>query len=208
MKSALLADDHPVVRAAVAMLLKQLGFKLIHQVSSGNEVFSTICEHQPELVVLDLMMPGLPGLDVLARIQASDVQCRVLVFTGQERRFYQDRCMRAGARAYVSKANDLKHLHEAVLAVMAGYTYFAKLPSSSVSLNAMQCSEKDMIDKLSDRELTIFLYLAQGVSNKEIGELMNLSHKTVSTYKTRLTEKLNVESKVHLRDFAKRNNLI
>lgn len=208
MKSALIADDHPVVCAAVAMLLTQLGFKPIHQVSSGNEVFSSICKHQPDLVVLDLMMPRLGGLEVLARIQASDERCPVVVFTGQDARFYQERCMRAGARAYVSKANDLKHLHKAVLAVMAGYTYFAKLASSSVAMSTMQRSEKEMIDKLSDRELTILLYLAKGLGNKEIAELMNLSPKTTSTYKTRVVEKLNVQSKVHLRDFAKRNHLI
>jgi two-component system response regulator EvgA len=116
--------------------------------------------------------------------------------------------MRAGASAYVSKSNDLQHLHKAVQAVMAGYSYFAKLPSSSVSLNSLQRSEKDLIDKLSDRELTIFQYLARGMSNKAIAEIMNLSHKTVSTYKTRTIEKLNVESPVHLRDFALRNHLI
>ena len=208
MSSALIADDHPVVRAAVKILLKQEGFKLIYEVSSGNEVLPMIREHKPDLVTLDLVMPCLDGLDVLARIQASEERCRVLVFTSQEPMFYQDRCMRAGAAAYVSKTNDLKQLHAAVQAVKAGYSYFAKLPSSSVSLSTLQRSEKEMIDKLSDRELTIFLYLAQGMSNKGIAEIMNLSHKTVSTYKTRLIEKLNVESAVHLRDFAKRNHLI
>ena len=207
-KSALVADDHPVVRAAVKILLRQEKFEPIYEACSGNEVVSMIREHQPALVVLDLVMPGLDGLDVLARIQASGVPSRVLVFTSQERLFYQDRCMRAGAAAYVSKTNELQHLHKAVQAVMAGYSYFAQLPSSSVSLNSLQRSEKQMIDKLSDRELTIFQHLAQGMSNKAIAQSMNLSHKTVSTYKTRLTEKLNVESAVHLRDFAKRNLLI
>ncbi len=75
-------------------------------------------------------------------------------------------------------------------------------------MSALERSEKEMIDKLSDRELTIFQHLARGKGNKDIAELMNLSHKTVSTYKTRVVEKLNVESKVHLRDFAKRNHLI
>ena len=207
-KSALIADDHPVVRAAVKILLKQEGFQQIHEVSSGNEVLSMIRDQQPDLLVLDLGLPGLDGLGVLNRIKVSGVRCRVLVFTSQEPRFYQDRCMRVGAAAYVSKTNDLQHLHKAVHAVMAGYSYFAKLASSSVSLSTLQRSEREMIDKLSDRELCICCYLAQGMSNKEIAEITNLSHKTVSTYKTRLTEKLNVESKVHLRDFAKRNHLI
>lgn len=208
MKSALIADDHPVVRAAVKILLIQEGFKRIHEAYSGNEVLPMIREQKPNLVVLDLVMPSLDGLDVLARIQASGVACRVLVFTSQEPMFYQDRCMRAGASAFVSKTNDLEHLHKAVHAVMAGYSYFAQLPSASVSLNNLQRSEKQMIDTLSDRELTIFQHLARGINNKAIAEVMHLSHKTVSTYKTRLIEKLNVDSSVHLRDFAKRNHLI
>jgi two-component system response regulator EvgA len=167
-----------------------------------------IREHKPELVILDLNIPSLDGLDVLARIQAGEAPCRVVVFTSQEPMFYQDRCMRAGAAAYVAKTNDLHHLHKAVHAVMGGYTYFTRLPSSSVSMSTLQRSEKQMIDNLSDRELTIFQHLARGMSNKAIAEIMHLSHKTVSTYKTRLIEKLNVESSVHLRDLARRNHLI
>lgn len=208
MKKVLIADDHPVVRAAVKILLKQEGFQEIYEVSSGNEVMSAIREHKPDLVVLDLCMPGLDGLGVLGRIRASEEQCRVVVFTSQGEAFYQDRCMNAGALAYVSKSNDLEHLQKAIQAVMAGYTYFAKLSSSSVSLNALQRSEKQRIDKLSDRELTIFKHLAQGMGNKAIAATMNLSHKTVSTYKTRLIEKLNVDSAVHLRELAQRYGLI
>lgn len=208
MKSALIVDDHPVIRSAVKIVLQLEGYKRIYEASSGNEVLPMIREHKPELVVLDLNIPSLDGLDVLARIQAGEVRCRIVVFTSQEPMFYQDRCMRAGAAAYVAKTNDLQHLHKAVHAVMRGYTYFTQLPSSSVSLSMLQRSEKQMIDNLSDRELTIFQHLARGVSNKVIAEIMHLSHKTVSTYKTRLIGKLNVESSVHLRDLARRNHLI
>jgi two-component system response regulator EvgA len=208
MYSALIVDDHPVIRGAVKIVLKQEKFKYIHEAASGNEVLPMIREHKPDLVILDLNIPSLDGLDVLARIKAGEVPCRIVVFTSQEPMFYQDRCMRAGALAYVAKSNDLEHLHKAVHAVMGGYTYFTRLPSSSVSMSTLQRSEKQMIDSLSDRELTIFQHLARGISNKCIAEIMHLSHKTVSTYKTRLTEKLNVESSVHLRDLALRNHLI
>ncbi|KAB0483620.1 two component transcriptional regulator, LuxR family [Pseudomonas reinekei] len=208
MKSVLIVDDHPVIRGAVKIVLKLEGYKLIHEASSGSEVLPMIREHKPELVILDLNLPFLDGLDVLERIKADEVNCRVVVFTSQEPMFYQDRCMRAGAAAYVAKSNDLEHLHKAVHAVKGGYTYFTQLPTSSVSMSTLQRSEKQMIDKLSDRELTIFQHLARGMNNKTIAGIMHLSHKTVSTYKTRLTEKLNVESSVHLRDLARRNHLI
>ena len=206
MKKVLLVDDHPVVRAAVRLVLELEGFKRISEASSGSEAISLLHEHSFNLVVLDLVMPGGDGLELLERIRASDWSCLVLVFTSLDPLFFQERCMRAGAMAYVAKTNDLSQLHKAVHAVMTGYTYFARLPSGSQ--DAQQRSEKQMIDKLSNRELTILQYLARGTSNKAIAELMHLSHKTVSTYKTRLIEKLGVNAAVHLRDFAKRNHLI
>jgi two-component system response regulator EvgA len=206
MKKVLLVDDHPVVRAAVRLVLELEGFKRISEASSGSEAISLLHEHSFNLVVLDLVMPGGDGLELLERIRASDWSCLVLVFTSLDPLFFQERCMRAGAMAYVAKTNDLSQLHKAVHAVMTGYTYFARLPSGSQ--DARQRSEKQMIDKLSNRELTILQYLARGMSNKAIAELMHLSHKTVSTYKTRLIEKLGVNAAVHLRDFAKRNHLI
>ena len=206
MKKVLIVDDHPVVRAAVRLVLELEGFKHIHEASSGGEAISLLHEHSFNLVILDLVMPGGDGLELLDRIRASDWSCLVLVFTSLDPLFFQERCMRAGAMAYVAKTNVLSQLHKAVHAVMTGYTYFARLPS--VSQDALQRSEKQMIDKLSNRELTILQYLARGMSNKIIAELMHLSHKTVSTYKTRLIEKLGVNAAVHLRDFAKRNHLI
>jgi two-component system response regulator EvgA len=208
MSSALVVDDHPVVRGAVTIVLRQAGFKRIYETDSGNEVMQMIRAHKPELVVLDLKLRSLDGLEVLARIQASEMRCRVVVFTSQEAEHFQDRCMRVGASAYVEKTNDLEHLQKAVHAVRSGYTYFARLSTSSVSMSTLQYSEKQLLDQLSNREMSILQLLARGISNKEIANLLHLSHKTVSTYKTRLIEKLNVESLVHLAELAKRNHLV
>ncbi|MGF6669257.1 response regulator transcription factor [Pseudomonas monsensis] len=208
MKSALIVDDHPVVRAAIRIVLQAEGFKEIHEASNGNEVVALIREHQPQLVVLDLRLPALDGLEVMTRIRANDLDCRVLVFSTHDPLFYQERCLRAGAMAYVTKTNQLQQLHKAIQAVMSGYTYFSALPDSASTLNTVQITEKQMIDQLSDRELNIFEQLGQGKPNKTIAEDMHLSHKTVSTYKTRLMKKLGISSAVHLRDFAKRNHLI
>lgn len=208
MKSALIVDDHPVVRAAIRIVLQNEGFKDIREVSNGSEVVPLIREFKPRLVVLDLRLPALDGLDVLARIKANELDCRVLIFSSHDPMFYQERCVRAGAMAYVTKTNDLQQLHKAIQAVMSGYTYFSSLPDSANTLNTMQLTEKQMIDQLSDRELSIFQQLAQGKANKAIAEEMLLSHKTISTYKTRLMKKLGLNSVVHLRGFAKRNQLI
>jgi two-component system response regulator EvgA len=208
MKSALIADDHPVVRATVRMVLKNERYTSIYEACSGNEVMSMLREHTPHLVVLDLQLPGLDGLEVLARIKANELKCRVLVFTGYDAAFYQERCLRAGAMGYVAKTQQLEQLQNAVRALDSGYSYF---PGSIIGASAMgklQLSEKQMIDRLSDRELCIFVHLAQGMASKDIAERHCLSTKTVSTYKQRLMGKLGVESGVHLREFAARNHLI
>jgi two-component system response regulator EvgA len=206
MKSVLLVDDHPVIRAALKLVLEREGFKLIHEAASVGEALTILREHSVDLLILDLVMPGGNGLDLLERIRASDWKCVVLVFTSLDPQYFQERCMRAGALGYVSKSNDLSHLHKAVNAVMAGYTFFTQL--STGPLDLLQHSEKQMIDKLSNREMCILQNLAMGISNKEIAARMHLSHKTVSTYKTRLIEKLRVKSSVHMREFAIRNHLI
>lgn len=207
-KSALIVDDHPVVRAAIRIVLQAEGFKLIHETSQGNEVLALIREHQPQLVILDINLPALGGLEVLARITANDLNCRVLVFSTHDPLYYQERCMRAGAMAYVTKTNQLQQLHNAIRALMSGYSYFSAQGDNASVLNAVQATEKEMIDKLSNRELSILEQLGQGKPNKVIAEKMHLSHKTISTYKTRLMKKLGVKSAVHLRDFAMRNHLI
>jgi two-component system response regulator EvgA len=183
-------------------------FQTILESSNGVEALQMIREHSPKLVVLDLNMPKLGGLELLSRLQRDQLSSMVLVFTSSEPRFYVERCMRVGALGFVAKTNDLQELSRAVKALMSGHMYFPRLDTSSVSLDALQLNELQLIEKLSDRELTIFQYLARGFSNKAIAEVMNLSHKTVSTYKTRLIDKLSVQSLVHLRDFAKRNQLI
>lgn len=215
MSSLLIIDDHPVIRAALKMMLGALKdarnravFGTILEASSGVEGLQMIRQHAPLLLVLDLNMPGLSGLDFLNRLQRERIPTRAVVFTANEPRFYMERCTRAGAMGFVEKTNDLQELRKAVQALLSGYTYFPRLDTSTVNLSSVQIDEQQMIDTLSDRELYIFQALARGVTNKEIAARLCLSHKTVSTYRTRLIDKLNVKSVVHLRDFAKRNHLI
>jgi two-component system response regulator EvgA len=97
MTSVLIVDDHPVVCAAVKMVLEREGFKLIYEAASVGEALVILREHNVDLVILDLVMPGGNGLDVLERIKVSNLACRVLVFTSLDPLFFQERCMRAGA---------------------------------------------------------------------------------------------------------------
>ena len=206
MKKALHVEDHPVVRAAVSLVLEREGFKVIYEASSFGEALSILRENEIDLAIVDLSLSDGEGISLIERITASDWSCRVVVFTASNPSLFQQRCMLAGAMAYVAKDTDLSQLRKAVHAVKGGYTFFKQL--SSGPQDPGQRSEKAMIDKLSTRELAVLRYLAQGMTNKAIAQRMNLSVKTTSTYTGRLVEKLGVKSKVFLRDFATRNHLI
>ncbi|MHC8395755.1 response regulator [Pseudomonas sp. LB3P93] len=208
MHRALVVDDHPFIRAAVKMLLEHEQFELIVEADNGVDAVQLARQHDPELILLDIAMPGLDGLEVISRIRALKMSSKILVLTAQPASFYAMRCMKAGAAGYISKTDDLSELSKAIKALMAGYTFFPNLAGNSVRRCDVDCTETEMIRELSDRELIILQQLARGLSNKEIGDAMLLSNKTVSTYKTRLIEKLNVKSVVYLADFAKRNNLV
>ena len=208
MFKAIVVDDHPFIRSSVEVLLQQEGFDVVGEADNGADALQLVREHTPALVVLDITMPKLDGLEVISRIVNLGVPCKVLVLTSQSAQFYSMRCMKAGAAGFISKTNGLEELVKAIKAIMDGYTFFPNLATSSVRRSDVETTDLELIQTLSDRELTILQQLAMGLSNKEIGDSMLLSNKTISTYKTRLIEKLNVKSVVYLADFAKRNNLI
>ncbi|KRP82277.1 MULTISPECIES: response regulator transcription factor [Pseudomonas] len=208
MLKAMIVDDHPFIRSAVRMILKQEQYEIVAEADNGADAVRLTREHQPNLIVLDITMPGVDGLIALNRISDLKLPVKVLVLTSLSAVFFSMRCMRAGAAGYVSKAEDLDELAKAINAIKSGFTFFPDLTMNSVRRKDVDASEQALIQSLSDRELSILQLLAKGLSNKQIGEQMILSNKTISTYKARIVEKLNLSSLVHLADLAKRNNLI
>lgn len=208
MFKAMVVDDHPFIRSSVKMLLKQENFDVVAEADNGADALQLAREYAPDLIVLDIGMPKLDGLEVIRRITALNLKSKILVLTSQSANSYAMRCMQAGAAGYISKTDDMGELVKAIKAIMEGYTFFPELATSSVRRSDVEATDLELIQSLSDRELMILQQLSNGLSNKEIGEAMLLSSKTVSTYKTRLIDKLKVKSVVYLADFAKRNNLI
>ena len=207
MPTVLVVDDTPDNLALMAELLGER--YRVKVANSGERALKAMqAEALPDLVLLDITMPKLDGLEVISRISALRLPIRILVLTSQAPQFYAMRCMKAGAAGYLCKTDDVGELRKAIAAVMHGYTFFPNLADSSVRRSDGQTSELELIQSLTDRELSILQQLSNGLSNKQIAEAMLLSSKTVSTYKTRLIEKLNVKSVVYLADFAKRNNLL
>lgn len=204
----LIVDDHPVIRLAVRLLLTREGYEIVAETDNGVDAIALAREHLPDLVILDIGIPKLGGLDVIARLHALDMPMRVLVLTGQNPIHYATRCMQGGAAGFVCKEGDLAELTAAVRAVLSGYSYF---PSEVIRSGKRQMGlsdELELIDRLSDRELVVLKFLASGYSNKDIAEEMFISNKTVSTYKTRLMLKLNARSLIELVELANRNALL
>lgn len=208
MLKAMIVDDHPFIRSAVRMILKQEKYEVVAEADNGADAVQLAKEHLPDLILLDISMPGVDGLDALNRIAALHISAKVLVLTSLSPVFYSLRCMKAGASGFVSKADDLCELVKAINAIKSGYTFFPDLTVNSVRKDDVQATELKLIQSLSDRELSILQQLANGLTNKQIGEAMLLSNKTISTYKARLIEKLNITSLVHMAEFAKRNGVI
>jgi len=208
MPKALVVDDHYFIRSAVKTMLEQEDFQVIGEADNGADAVQLTREHAPDLIILDISMPKLDGLEVISRIRGLHPNTRILVLTSQPAALFATRCMKAGAAGYVSKTDDLSEVLRAVKAVMGGFMYYPNINNASVRATDVAATDLDLIKSLSDRELVVLQHLAWGSSNKEIGELLLISSKTVSTYKTRLIQKLNVKSVVYLAEFAKRNQLI
>ncbi len=207
MGKVLIVDDHPVIRLAVKLLLEREGHILVGETDNGVDALTLIRNQRPDLVILDIGIPKIDGLEVLARISTLKPRPRVLILTSQPADLLAFRCMKAGAAGFVTKGDNLEELQRAVWAALSGYSFFPTDILSTVNPTISNSSEHAMLNSLSDREIMVLQMLAQGKSNKEIGDSLLLSNKTISTYKTRLQLKLNAFNLVALVDFAKRNGL-
>ncbi|WP_028694493.1 response regulator transcription factor [Pseudomonas cremoricolorata] len=206
MHSIFIVDDHPVIRLAVRMLLENQHYKIVGESDNGVDAMQMVRESKPDLVILDISIPKLDGLEVLSRLQTLGLPMKVLVLTAQSPALFAVRCMQSGASGYVCKQEDLGELLSAIKAVLSGYNYF---PSQAINTSLQEDNrDLELFRLINDRELMVLQLFAQGRSNKDIARGMFLSNKTVSTYKKRLMQKLQVETLVELIDIAKRNALV
>lgn len=206
MNTVFIIDDHPVIRLAIRMLLEhEENFKVVGETDNGCDAIQMVRECMPDLIILDISIPKLDGLEVLCRFNAMNASMKTLVLTAQSPTLFATRCMRSGADGYVCKEGDLTELMSAIRAVLSGYNYF---PSQALTPSDDSCKELELFKTVNDRELMVLQLFAQGRTNKEIAKGMFLSNKTVSTYKKRLMQKLQANSLVELIEMAKRNALV
>ena len=207
MAKILVVDDHPAIRMAVNILLQQDDHHIVAEVDNGVDAVSMARKYQPDIVVLDIGIPRLDGIEVIKRLKEMDADIKVVILSAQATHHIMVRCLQAGANGFISKLDDLSLLKTVLVKIGKGQLYFPRDVIVGAK-NAHEVDRKDLLSALSDREMSVLLQICQGHTNKQIAESMLLSEKTVSTYKSRLMQKLNVTTMVDLISLAKRQELL
>ncbi|MGB9095765.1 response regulator [Erwinia sp.] len=191
MTNIIVVDDHPAICFALKAILGKNPDFHISTANDGVTAMALVKELAPSLVILDIALTKMDGLEILQRMRRHDSTAKVLILSGQNSELYAERACRAGANGYLSKDEELSHLPTLCNLILAGYSCFPTFLMTRL-MAAAQTPVGSPLEKLSDREITVLRYLAAGLTNKEIATRLLLSNKTISTYKTRLMEKLNI----------------
>jgi DNA-binding NarL/FixJ family response regulator len=204
----LLADDHTVVRSGFRMLLAaQPDMDVVGEASNGREAVELALQLQPDVIVMDVTMPELNGIEATRRIAQDVPRARVLALSMHKDAVYVREILRAGARGYLLKDSGEHDLIAAVRSVAKGEGFLSPAVSDAV-LSDYRKHVTDPIDLLSSREREVLQLIAEGKTNKEIANVLNLSVYTVEAHRGRVMEKLNLHSTGELVRFAVRNGLI
>lgn len=203
-----IVDDHEIVRAGLReMLADELGLAIAFEAASGEAALASLQECACDVLLLDLALPGLSGVDLLRTLRQRHAGLRVLVLTGYPEERYALAMIRHGADGYLCKECGRDELLQGVRTVAQGRRYLSSRMAELLADEVVGVASPPH-QQLSERELQVFLRLAQGQSVSEIGEALHLSVKTVSTYRSRLLNKLGVASNAELATYALRNGLL
>jgi two-component system invasion response regulator UvrY len=204
-----IVDDHEIVRAGFReMLAEEVDLALAFEAASGEEALERLRETPCELILLDLSLPGLSGVDVLRTVRSRHEDVRVLVLSGFPEERYALAMLRHGADGYLCKDCDREELLRAIRAVAQGRRYVSPRTAELLADELTGAASAAPHEQLSERELQVFLRLARGESVSDIAAALKLSIKTVSTYRSRLLEKLALTSNAELAAYAIRHGLL
>ncbi|MDR6927822.1 MULTISPECIES: response regulator [Pseudomonas] len=207
MGTVLLVDHLPIVRNGLRALLERAGHTVLAEVDNGQDALMQCRQLHPDMVIIELLVPRLGGLDLLRRLRASHEGIKLLVYSVQEASLYATRSLQAGADAFVSKTDAVTELESALLALSHGRRYFPREVTRQ-DASSMRDEGANELEQLSGRELTVLQMLSQGLNNKDIAEQLSLSYKTVSTYKARLHQKLKASNDFQLLEVARTYGLV
>lgn len=209
MINVLIADDHAVVRRGLVQIISEtMDLHVSAEASNGNEVLDLVRSQSFDAVVMDLNMPERSGLDTLNQIRAEFPDLPVLVLSMHSEDQYAVRMLRAGAAGYLTKESAPSQLVTAIRRVAEGGKYMSAAVAEALLQRLDSKVEGPLHEQLSDREFQVMRLLASGKSVTEIGEMLSLSVKTISTYRARVLDKMNMKSNADLTHYALKNELV
>ncbi|MDE3197145.1 MAG: response regulator transcription factor [Acidobacteriota bacterium] len=204
----LLADDHAVVRQGFkAILGQQADMTIVGEASNGREALAVAQETSPDVIVMDVAMPELNGMEATRRLAAAVPNARILALSMHKDAIYVREMLKAGARGYLLKDSGEHDLLEAVRAVSRGGEYISPALQPALS-SVWRVAGATPLDQLTSREREVLQLIAEGKTNKEVAALLNISAFTVDAHRGRIMEKLNVHNVNELVRFAVRNGLV
>ena len=205
----LIADDHAVVRRGLREILADaLPGADFSEAGNGDEVLSQLGKSQAAMLVLDISMPGRSGMDVLRDVKHAYPRLPVIILSCQPEDQYAVRCLRAGAAAYINKERAPEELAEATKKILSGGRYVSASVAETLLTNLDDSVDKPLHELLSDREYEVMRLIAAGVALTEIGDRLHVSVKTISSYRARIMEKMQMKSNAELTRYAMTHSLI
>lgn len=208
MINVMLVDDHAVVRMGFKLLLEAApDIKVVAEAESGEIAVRSYAEHNPDVVVMDITMPGIGGLEAIERIMAKDSQARILVLSAHEDSVHPKRVLNAGALGYLTKRSAAEELIKAIRTVAGRKMYLEANIAQQMAIQQLS-GDQNPVDVLSAREFEVFIALAKGKTTNEIADTLNLSPRTVGTHLYNIKQKLGATTSADLALTAMRCGLI
>ena len=208
--NVMLVDDHSMIREGLKQLLEFDGtIKVVGEASNGVECLEKIYVCNPDVLLLDINMPDMNGIEVLKKMKADNSQIKVLILTVHNEMDYLMKAVDIGVDGYILKDSESSELKKAIMAVKDGENYIQ--PSLIPALNSQlvsRDSDKDMISSLTNRELEVLVQVANGMFNKEIATNLNISERTVKNHISNIFKKIDVSDRTQAAVFAIKNNII
>ena len=206
----LVVDDHDLVRAGITRMLgDEGGMEVIGEASSGEDAIFIAQKDTPDVILMDLRMPGIGGMEAIRKITRLNDECKIIAVTACADDPYPSRVMQAGAAAYITKDADIKEIIRAIRLVHSGQRYMSPEIAQKLALKQFNPSESEkMFDVLSEREMQITMMVVNCQKVQDISDLLCLSPKTVNAYRYRIFEKLDVSGDVELTHLAIRHGLL
>jgi two-component system invasion response regulator UvrY len=205
----LIADDHTVVREGLKQIVAETSdIVVVDEASTGHEVLNKALRNEYDMVVLDITMPGISGLDVLKQLKIERPKLRVLVLSVHPEDQYAVRALKAGASGYLTKESAPAELITAIRKVSQGKKYVTSTLAEKLVSRLQMDTERPLHEILSDREFQVICMIGAGKTVKQIGEELFLSEKTISTYRSRILKKMGMKNNAELMHYAIKHGLV